>query len=187
MKLFISNHVGREMTLKQVQPGVIAGTVAVAIGMILVWSQSYGAKSASARPSMHHRVPSCTTHTCSTDDYQPVETSMHEFMEYMFEPGFKRLKASMANDEPDRQAWKAIKGDSLVLAEASNLLLMRIPEEDSDAWRENAEYVRAHGKALYEAAKAQERGKAVESYRAMIDNCNRCHDSHADGEYQLEY
>ena len=32
----------------------------------------------------------------STDEAAPVEDSMHEFMEYVFQPTYLRLKASMA-------------------------------------------------------------------------------------------
>ena len=65
---------------------------------------------------------------------EPVEESMHEFMEYVFQPTYKRLKTQMAAEEKNNAAWKAVKSDSLILAESSNLLLLRLPKEDAKAW-----------------------------------------------------
>ena len=57
----------------------------------------------------------------------PVETNMHEFMEYVFQPTFRRLKPAMDPSHASEPAWKAIKSDSLILAETSNLLLLHTP------------------------------------------------------------
>jgi hypothetical protein len=65
---------------------------------------------------------------------EPVEPDMHEFMEYVFQPTFKRLKPVMAAAPSDNQAWKAIKADSLILAEGGNLLLIRQPKDDAPDW-----------------------------------------------------
>ncbi len=39
---------------------------------------------------------------------------MHEFMEYMFQPTYKRLQKSIAAEPTDKAGWKGIKADSLV-------------------------------------------------------------------------
>ena len=115
----------------------------------------------------------------------PVEADMHEFMEYVFEPAYKRLKASMAKAPADNKAWKSIKGDSLALAEAANLLLIRGPEEHRADWGKLSVAVRSDGAAFYQAAKKRDFAAATKSYRAMIRNCNQCHNKFADGEHQL--
>ena len=79
----------------------------------------------------------------------PVEESMHEFMEYVFEPAYKRLKVAMAAAPADNAGWKAIKGDSLPLAEAGNLLLTRLPDDDAAAWAGHSVKVRDFGVQLY--------------------------------------
>ena len=56
---------------------------------------------------------------------QPVEKNMHEFMEYVFQPTYQRLKQSMAGLPANSGAWKGIKSDALILAEGGNLLLLR--------------------------------------------------------------
>ena len=161
------------------KPWVLLGAVVVAGLAVVIVSQNGTPNQASAN--------SLTFETnVAAGDYAPVEESMHEFMEYYFEPGYKRLKPAMENDSPDRQAWKAIKGDSLMLAEGGNLLMMRKPSEDVEAWNEAAKAVRDHGAELYQAAKEGNRENALTAYKAMINNCNRCHDSHADGKHQLK-
>jgi hypothetical protein len=107
---------------------------------------------------------------------QPVEESMHEFMEYVFEPSYLRLQKSMAAAPADNAGWKAIKGDSLVLAEATNLLFDRTPEENGAQWRQIAAEVRVQGGAFYAAAKKKDFAAARSSYEAMLNKCNTCHE-----------
>ena len=117
---------------------------------------------------------------------QPVDDSMHHFMEYVYEPAYKRLRTSMADEPADKQAWKGIKGDALTLAECANLLLSRAPDEDADTWRELSATVRGHGGDLYQAARQSDYAAASKAYKTMITSCNDCHDHFADGEHQLE-
>lgn len=116
----------------------------------------------------------------------PVDDDMHHFMEYVFEPNYKRLKAAMADDPLDMKAWKAIKGDALTLAECANLLLMRAPDEDPDQWRMLSIAVRTHGGELYQAARNSDENAARRSYDNMLNNCNTCHRNFAGGEHQLQ-
>lgn len=116
---------------------------------------------------------------------QAVEDDMHEFMEYAFEPGYKRLKAQLAGEPEDNNAWKAIKSDALLLAEGGNLLLFRSPDEAASAWQELAVAVRKQGGSLYQAARKKDYQAARASYTAMLQQCNRCHQEFADGEHQL--
>lgn len=74
--------------------------------------------------------------TTTGSQSQPVDDDMHHFMEYVFEPNYKRLKALMAAKPKDKQTWKSIKGDSLTLAECANLLLTRASDEDADQWHQ---------------------------------------------------
>ena len=111
---------------------------------------------------------------------------MHEFMEYVFQPTYRRLKASMASAPEDNQGWKAIKSDSLILAESCNLLFVRTPDEDGADWDRHATASRNHGAALYRAARAKDFDKATTSYTAMLNNCNACHRQFEDGRHILK-
>ena len=117
---------------------------------------------------------------------QPVDDSMHHFMEYVMEPNYLRLKASMATSPADKKAWKAVKGDALTLAESANLLLLRAPKEDADNWRKQSVAVRKHGGDLYRAARKSDYAAAHKAYMLMLKNCNSCHTQFADGKHQLK-
>lgn len=114
-----------------------------------------------------------------------VEPSMHEFMEYVFQPPYKRLRSAMASEPADNAAWKGIKSDALILAEAGNLLLIRHPDENEGSWRSHSVSVRDLGGEFYQAARKKDYAAAKESWAAMLQKCNSCHKTFADGKYQL--
>lgn len=116
---------------------------------------------------------------------QPVEPDMHEFMEYVFQPTYKRLKLSIAGEPADNNGWKGIKADALILAEGGNLLMLRTPKKDAAAWNEISADVRASGAGLYQSAKSKDYMSARQHYEVMLKKCNACHDKFADGEHQL--
>lgn len=116
---------------------------------------------------------------------KPVDDDMHHLMEYVFEPAWKRLQVTMASEPNDKKAWKAMKADSLTLAEVTNLLLHRMPKENSDDWVKLAGETRAAGSDFYQASRKKDFPSASKSYRLMLKNCNACHDAFADGEHQL--
>lgn len=122
----------------------------------------------------------------TTDEPVPVEKSMHEFMEYVFQPTYKRLKQNMAASPEDNQGWKAVKSDALILAESTNLLLHRQPEKSAADWVAISGKVRQTGAQLYQAAKAKNYPDARKAYEAMIADCNACHQQFANGKYQLK-
>jgi len=115
----------------------------------------------------------------------PVEEDMHEFMEYVFQPTYRRLKVSMSKTPASNADWKAIKADSLSLAEAANLIIMRPPSEDVEDWNHHSVEVRNHGKAFYSAARSKDFAAATKHYQAMLKSCNACHQQFEDGRHIL--
>jgi hypothetical protein len=132
-------------------------------------------------------VPASSASEDKNDAQQPVavEGDMHEFMEYVFEPPYKRLKAGLSSAPADRTAWKEIKSDALILAEATNLLLHRQPDEHANAWVKNAQIVRQQGGQLYQAAKQRDFDLSKKQFAEMLKKCNHCHDQFAGGKHQL--
>lgn len=120
------------------------------------------------------------------DDVQPVEKSMHEFMEYVFQPAYLRLKAAMATAPADNKGWKAIKADSLVLAESCNLLFGRAPDGGAADWISHAKAAREKGGALYAAGKAKDFTAASTAWKSMLESCNACHKQFEDGKHILQ-
>ncbi len=136
-------------------------------------------------PATFAQAPSGESSNELESELVPVEGDMHEFMEYVFQPTYKRLKESMAMSEKDNAAWKRIKSDSLILAEGGNLLLFRGQDSESQDWNKHATTVRKFGGQLYQAAKQKNQADSENAYRTMIQHCNACHQDFADGEYQL--
>jgi hypothetical protein len=97
-------------------------------------------------------------------------------MEYAFDEPFHRLKEALAAEPQHKAAWKAIKSDSLILAECSNLLLLR-NRYDEELWDETSVACRQDGANIYAAAK-QDLTSATAAFRTMVINCNRCHDEY---------
>ena len=91
----------------------------------------------------------------------PVEDDMHEFMEYVFEPTYLRLKEQMAVEKKDRPVWKKIKSDALILAEGGNLTLMR-DANDSPEWAEYCASVRIRRRTLSGRQKERRRRRKQE-------------------------
>lgn len=114
---------------------------------------------------------------------KPVEDDVHEFMEYAFEPFFHELKESMAEAPKDKQAWKPVKANSLILAENGNLLMLRGPQENNAEWNTLAANLRDQGQLLYQAAKKRDYKVARRHYESFVANCNDCHNEFAEGEH----
>ncbi|MEZ6056575.1 MAG: hypothetical protein R3C01_07710 [Planctomycetaceae bacterium] len=123
----------------------------------------------------------------ATPQVVPVETSMHEIMEYAFEEPYKRLRVAMATPiaSDNRAAWRGVKSDALLLAEGGNLLLSRGPKENRKLWDEHAIAIRSTGAELYKATKARDHAAARPHWEALVRKCNACHDDFAKGEHQL--
>lgn len=119
------------------------------------------------------------------DQAEVVEDDMHEFMEYVFQPTYRRLKATMAEEPADNKGWKAVKSDALILAESCNLLFARTPEEDGKDWNRHAAASRDAGAKLYQAARGKDFDAAGESWKLMLNSCNACHRQFEDGRHIL--
>jgi hypothetical protein len=114
-----------------------------------------------------------------------VEDSMHEFMEYVFQPTYRRLKGAMAEEPSDNQGWKKVKSDSLILAESCNLLFARLPEDSADDWARHSAASRDDGDALYQAARKKDFAAATTAWKGMLNNCNACHRQFEEGKHIL--
>jgi hypothetical protein len=119
--------------------------------------------------------PRAQDSAAAKDGSAPVESDMHEFMEYVFQPTYLRLQKLMASEPADNQGWKGIKADALTLAEGGNLLLIRVPKEDGKQWVQHSVQARDLGGQLYQAAKKKDFKSARKHYETMLTKCNACH------------
>ncbi len=115
----------------------------------------------------------------------PVEVTMHDFMEGVFQGPYRRLKTAMAAEPTAGPGWKTIRSEALILAEGGNLLLARKPEKDVEKWAEFSVAVRESGAQLFKAAKQKDFARSQKAYEAMLTHCNACHKHFDDGKNQL--
>ncbi|MEQ1828013.1 MAG: hypothetical protein ABL921_18780 [Pirellula sp.] len=116
---------------------------------------------------------------------KPIDVNMHDFMEGVFQAPYRRLKQIMATEPKDAATWKALRSDALILAEGGNLILLRKPDKDLDAWQRYSVASRDAGGELVMAAKKKDFQGATVAYHAMLSHCNACHKQFLDGKQQL--
>ncbi len=172
------------MSIKQLFEVCIVVMVATAVVLNLTPSLTSYAQSSAEQSSTQRSE-------AAADEYlMPVEKDPHEFMEYVFQPTYRSLKAAMADsrdaETKDDASWESIQSGSLILAEDGNLLLLRGPQEQRAKWIEHATTVRRIGGELYRAAKEKKANKSQQLYRTLLDNCNSCHEQFAGGKPQLK-
>ncbi len=115
----------------------------------------------------------------------PVDTNMHDFMEGMFQSPYRRLKEAIASEPKDNNGWKAIRSDLLILAEGSNLLILRKQEKDQAKWDEYGVASKQAGEIAFKAAKQKNFSESRKAYESMLIHCNDCHKAFANGKHQL--
>jgi hypothetical protein len=115
----------------------------------------------------------------------PIDASMHDFMEGVFQGPYRRLKTAIATEPKDNAGWKAIRSDVLILAEGGNLLLMRKPGKEAEKWTEYSIASRDAGAEVFKAAKKKDYDAAKKAYQTMIVSCNACHKQFDGGKNQL--
>ncbi len=115
----------------------------------------------------------------------PVDTNMHDFMEGMFQAPFRRLKEAIAKEPKDNNSWRAIRSDLLILAEGSNLLVLRKMDKDQVKWDEYSLACKQDGEAAFKAAKQKNFAESRKAYESMLIHCNDCHNAFANGKHQL--
>lgn len=127
-----------------------------------------------------------TEPVAADDQLKPVDVNMHDLMEGMFQLPYRRLKAAMEKEPTDPPAWKALRSDALILAEGSNLLLIRKPENDAADWIKYSVASRDAGAEIVKAAKKQDFAASKEAYVRMLDHCNACHKQFEKGKHILK-
>ena len=103
----------------------------------------------------------------------------------MFQAPYRRLKEYIANEPKDNNGWKAIRSDVLILAEGSNLLVLRKQEKDQTKWDECSVASKQAGEMAFKAAKKKNYADTRKAYETMLVHCNDCHKTFAEGKHQL--
>ena len=100
-------------------------------------------------------------------------------MDGINKPNFDGLTKVLKAKPADAEAWSFARGQSLLIAETANLLLIRPPKTRTaqQAWVPRAVELRQAGVRLAEAAGAKDYVGARAALADLTNACNRCHES----------
>ena len=112
----------------------------------------------------------------ATPTLEPVaETKL--LMEGLAQPNLRGLGKLLRDKPKDAEAWAFARGQSLLLAETGNLLLIRPPRTATgqEAWMTHAGELRDAAASLARAAAAADYAKCRTGLAGVANVCNRCH------------
>jgi cytochrome c556 len=99
-------------------------------------------------------------------------------MEGMAQPNMRGLSKTLREKPKDAEAWTFARGQSLLIAEMGNLLLMRPPKtNDRETWLGHAGDLRDAADKLARATTAKDYAKSRAALATLANICNRCHQS----------
>jgi cytochrome c556 len=100
-------------------------------------------------------------------------------MEGLAHPNFKAIDRQLQEQPEDAEAWQFARGQSLLIAETANLLMLRPPKSSraEDAWMSRATELRDSAGKLAKSTAAQDLTKSRAALLAVAASCNRCHET----------
>ncbi|HLW68179.1 MAG TPA: hypothetical protein VKS79_22875 [Gemmataceae bacterium] len=110
-----------------------------------------------------------------TPKLEPVaETRL--LMEGMVHPNFQALEKTLKGNDIDKESWTFARGQSLLIAEAGNLLMLRPPNNaGQDSWMKDAMELRTSATELARVVSTQNRLQSRTSLVLLSNTCNNCH------------
>lgn len=102
-------------------------------------------------------------------------------MNGLIETNFNGLGKILKEKPAEADAWSFARGQSLLIAEGANLLMMRAPKsrDKQDSWMEKAIALREAGVKLGQAATNKDYLAARTAMANLANSCNRCHEAFA--------
>jgi hypothetical protein len=89
---------------------------------------------------------------------------------------FQGLEKHLRQQPADVETWTFVRGPALIVAETSNLLMLRPPKNPSErAWMERAMELRDAATLLARAAADRDLERSRTGLQAVANTCNRCH------------
>lgn len=100
-------------------------------------------------------------------------------MEGLAHPNFKAVDRLLKEAPADAEAWQLARGQSLLLAETANLLMLRPPNgaKSEEAWMARATELRDAAGKLAKSAASKDGPKSRAALLVVATSCNRCHET----------
>jgi hypothetical protein len=119
--------------------------------------------------------PALKAQVAAPDNAPKVVGTMSELMAKIIYPSSDAVfYITTRTPETDVQ-WGQLQGQTLMLAESANLLMMPGHARDQDRWMADAKLMRDAGTAAFKAAKAKD-AKALEALNDQLyQSCTTCH------------
>jgi hypothetical protein len=108
---------------------------------------------------------------------EPVaETKL--LMEGLAHPNLQAVDRRLKAEPADAAEWKLVRGQSLLMAETANLLMIRPPRgaRAEELWMGRATELRDAAGKLARSAAAKDFGKARQALAGVAATCNGCHE-----------
>jgi hypothetical protein len=97
-------------------------------------------------------------------------------MEGLLQANMRGLERILRQQPSDDSAWIFARGQSLIIAETGNLLLLRPPRTSGqDAWIDLAAELRSKATNLARSAAAKDLERSRTGLAELAVSCNRCH------------
>jgi hypothetical protein len=97
-------------------------------------------------------------------------------MEGLAQPNFRSLAQALKKKPEDAEAWAFARGQSLLIAETGNLLLLRPPRNQGrDTWMQRAMDMRQAAGTLSRHLSNHDLEHSRTDLAALAHSCNRCH------------
>lgn len=109
---------------------------------------------------------------------EPVaETKL--LMEGLAHPNFKAVDRLLKTEPEDAEAWKIARGQSLLMAETANLLMIRPPKgaRAEELWMSRATDLRDAAGKLARTAAGRDYARCRQALAGVAATCNRCHET----------
>jgi hypothetical protein len=105
-----------------------------------------------------------------------AETSL--LMDGLNQANYRSLEKLLKQKPGDPDTWTFVRGQSLLIAETGNLLLLRPPRHGgADDWMQNAMDLRTAAAGLARKAGDRDYEGSVAGLRKVASVCNRCHET----------
>lgn len=100
-------------------------------------------------------------------------------MEGLAHPNFKAVDRILKEGPEDAEAWQLARGQSLLIAETANLLMIRPPKsaKGEEAWMARSTELREKATTLAKAVAAKDMSKSRAALGGLAASCNRCHET----------
>jgi hypothetical protein len=111
----------------------------------------------------------------ATPKLEPIaETKL--LMEGLLQANVRGLEKNLRQPPADVETWTFVRGQALLIAETSNLLLIRPPRSGGqDTWMTSATELRDKATALARSAAARDADGSRRGFTDLAGTCNRCH------------